>query len=133
MTQKSFEDRAMSEAYVDRAALWTRELVHKESRGPGDLQNAMRRVSRRHGIPHATIWALRYRRPKDLLISVFTAIQQAYVAECARQARALEQEIQLTKAIAGPDCAAVRASEALVGAIDPQAVSAEPEGTENDG
>jgi len=123
----------MSDAYVERAALWTRDLVHKESRGPGDLQNAMRRVSRRHGIPHATLWALRYRRPKDLLISVFTAIQQAYVAECIRQARALEHEIEITKAVAGPDCAAVRAVETLVGSIDPQAVSAKVSGTDNNG
>lgn len=42
-------------------------------------------------------------------------LQAAYQAECERQLRKLQHEIQITEAIAGADCSAVRAAKALVG------------------
>lgn len=117
MTQISGpKERKMSDAYVDMAATWTRELVQRESRGPGDTKNAMKRLSARHGIAYATLWALRYRRPKDMLVSVYGRVREAYLAETERQLRKLEQEIEITRAIAGADCRSVRTAQALVDA-----------------
>jgi len=56
---------------VDQAAVWARELTRQEARGPGDLSNAWRRLEARYGVPAATFWSLRYRKPKDILASVY--------------------------------------------------------------
>lgn len=74
-------------------------LVQRESRGPGDLDNAMRRIEQRYGVPYSVLWSLRYRTPKDILLGVFQKIQAAYQAECARQVSLLEHELTITKAM----------------------------------
>lgn len=104
----------MSEAsYLSRAQHWAAILISQGSRGPGDLENSMRRVSRRWNIPYRTLWALRYRAPKDILASTYFRLHAAYTAECERQLQALKHDIETTKEIAGPDHAALRAAEAL--------------------
>jgi len=108
----------MSEVLVDEAAGWARSLTHKEQRGPGDLENAWRRLEARYGVPVSTFWSLRYRRPKNILASLYFRLRGAYEAECARQVRKLEHELAVTKAKAGADHAAVRAAEALVDEAD---------------
>jgi hypothetical protein len=116
--KKKLMDRQMSDvAYIERAAGWSKDLTRMRSRGPGDLENAMRSIEREYGIDFWAQWTLRYRpqRIKDIGIGLYARLEAAYVAECERQARKLRQEIQITKAIAGPDCASVRAAEALVG------------------
>lgn len=45
-----------------------RRLVQAESRGPGDTENAMRRISSRWGVPFTFLWSLRYRPPADILM-----------------------------------------------------------------
>lgn len=100
--------------YTDQAASWAKSLLHKESRGPGDTDNAMRRLSQRYGIPYGSLWTLRYRKPKDVFASVYFALQNAYAAECERQLKRLQHDIEITKRIAGPNGRAVRAAEALV-------------------
>lgn len=74
-------------------------LVLRESRGPGDLDNAMRRIEAKYGVPYSVLWSLRYRQPKDILLGVFTKLRAAYQAECARQAALLEHELMRTKAV----------------------------------
>ena len=103
------------EAAVEQAASWARELTRREVRGPGDLENAWRRLEARYGVPVNTFWQLRYRRPKDIVASLYFRLSGAYQAECERQMRRLKYEIEITKAIAGPDHAVVRKIEALVG------------------
>lgn len=104
--------------YVDEAAHKADWLVQRESRGPGDLENAMRRVASKYDIPFSALWSLRYRKPNDLVTSIFFAIRSAYDAECDRQMRLLQHEIQITKAKAGPSANSVRSAEALVDSID---------------
>lgn len=99
---------------VDQAAAWADELVKFESRGPGDLENAMHRVARRHGLPHSIFWKLRYRRPKDVFASIYLTLQTAYAAECERQHRRLAHEVELTRAIAGAADPLVVAASAVV-------------------
>ena len=40
-------------AFVIQARDWARDVVNADVRGPGDLENAMRRVEQRYGIPFA--------------------------------------------------------------------------------
>ena len=110
----SEQKRMSSAAFVEDASRWARALVSSESRGPGDLDNAMRRVERRHGIPYRTLWGLRYRQPKDMLTSVYFALQAAYDAERARQLRALQHEIEIEKAAGRASSNSVRAAQALL-------------------
>ena len=104
-------------AFLDQAAAWSKDLTRMKARGPGDTENAMRRVEREYGIDYGFLWSLRYRRERlrTISISVYESIRAAYRAECAAQMRKLENDIKRTEEIAGPDSAAVRAAKALVG------------------
>jgi len=103
-------------AYLDQAAHWSKDLTRMKSRGPGDIENAMRRVEREYGIDYGFLWSLRYRRDRlrTISISVYEGIRAAYRAECERQMRKLENEIKRTEEIVGPDSAAVHAAKALL-------------------
>ena len=61
-------------AYVDDAASMARRLVARESVGPGDTENAMRRCEAKYGIPYQSLWSLRYRPPKRIFIDVYERI-----------------------------------------------------------
>lgn len=105
-------------AYLDQAALWSKDLTRMKARGPGDTENAMRQVAREHGLDYGFLWSLRYRRERlrTISISVYESIRAAYRDECGRQMRKLENEIAKTEQITGPDNAVVHAAKALVGA-----------------
>src|SRR6185437_7774598 len=96
-------------AYIDAAQQWSKDLTRMKARGPGDTENAMRRVEREYGIDYGFLWSLRYRRERlrTISISVYESIRAAYRAECERQMRKLENEIYRTEKIAGPDHASV--------------------------
>lgn len=121
MRKKCLRKHQMSDvAYVQQAASWAEDLLGWESRGPGDTDNAMRRLSRKTGVSYATYWKLRYRRPKDLGVSVFFKLQAAYEAVRQHQIKRLTDETKTTAALAGPDRASVRAAQALVDAAHVQ-------------
>lgn len=103
-------------AYLDQAAVWSKDLTRMRARGPGDIENAMRSLERDYGVDYWFIWQLRYKRDrlKFLSISVYERLKAAYQAECERQMRKLANEVEITKQIAGTSNAAVRASQALV-------------------
>lgn len=109
----------MSDVSVgDIAAGWANEMVRFESRGPGDMDGAMRRVARRHGLSYSLFWKLRYRRPDDLMASAYFALRDAYRAECARQQGRLAHEIEITRAVTGADDPVVLAAAAVVAPHD---------------
>ncbi len=101
---------------VDQAAEWANEMVLRETRGPGDLPNAMERLERRHALPAKTLWSLRYRRPKDIFASLYFKLGQAYQAECERQMRRLSHELEITRLATGAAHPALASTEALVAA-----------------
>lgn len=118
MCKKILKDCKMSDvAYLDNAERWSKDLTRMKAPGPGDTENAMRTIEREYGIDYWTMWKLRYRRSaiRDIGITVYSKIEAAYRAECERQLRRLQHEIEITEAIAGPDNATVRAAKALVG------------------
>ena len=101
---------------VDQAAAWANEMVLRETRGPGDMPNAMQRLERRHDLPAKTLWSLRYRRPKDIFASLYFKLGQAYQAECQRQMRRLSHELEITRLTTGAAHPALASTEALVAA-----------------
>jgi hypothetical protein len=88
-------------AIVDSAAFMARAMVQREARGPGDTDNAMRRIETRYGVPYGVLWSLRYRKPKDILASAFLTLSNAYEAECERQRRAIDHDLAIAKAKGG--------------------------------
>lgn len=84
--------------FVEEASTKASWLVNRESRGPGDIPGAMRRIEQRYGISYATLMSLRYRRPKDILISTYVRISEAHRAECERQKRLMEHETTIADA-----------------------------------
>jgi hypothetical protein len=87
---------------IDDAQFWAKQMVQRESRGCGDLENAMHRLETRYGISWRTFWSLKYRPPADVFVGVYLKLKSAYEAECDRQERMLRDEraIAATKATA---------------------------------
>ena len=83
---------------VSEAKEWASAMVLREMRSPGDLENAMRRLESRYGIPWRTFWNLRYRPPADVLVGVWRQLGAAYEAECERQERLLAHERHVAEA-----------------------------------
>ena len=111
----------VTDTTVDRAASWAKRLTQSEARGPGDLENAWRRLEARYGVPWRIFWALRYRCPNEIAASIYLRLQAAYEAECERVLRRTRHELAITKAKAGTDHAVVAEAAALVGESDDEA------------
>lgn len=123
MRKKSWVENTMSAAvYVERAAWWSRELTRFRARGPGDTENAMRTLESDYGLDYWLLWRLRYRlsQIRDIGVSSYVQIQEAYRAELQRQDRKIKIELERTILLVGPDHPAVVAAEALVGKAGPQ-------------
>ncbi len=128
MCKKSWVENTMSAAvYVERAAWWSRELTRFRARGPGDTENAMRALERDYGLDYWLLWRLRYRlsQLKDIGVSAYVQLQEAYRAELQRQDRKIKLELERTIAIVGPDHPAVVAAEIVVGEARTQQIDAE--------
>ena len=106
MCQKEFGRHDMD---VAAARDTHQKIIAKLMRGPGDMENAMRRLEARYWVPWRTFWQLRYRPPSDVFVGVYLRLKAAYEAECERQERLLRHEREITKAKAS-------AFEALAGA-----------------
>jgi len=105
----------MVTAEVTQAKAFAGALLRWESRGPGDTENAMRRIARRHGIEYGQLWSLRYRAPKRIWADVLTKIALAYDAERDRQLRALKHDTDLTEiAAAGTPLNSVAKARAVL-------------------
>jgi len=116
MCKRILQEPLMSDAalLVDEAAGWAKKLTQGEARGPGDIENAWRRLQNRYGVPWRAFWSLRYRRPKEIAASIYLRLREAHLAECERQMRRLRHEIEITKAKAGPAHPTVAAVQAVV-------------------
>ena len=109
------------EAVVNEAATWAETLLQRSYRGPGDtIEAATYRAEQKYGVPAQTFWALRYRKPKDILASVYRTLQAAYEAECGRQEARLRHEIEMARALQGGAAleAAISEAEAALGGAE---------------
>jgi len=106
-----------SVAYLEQAAGWSRDLTRMKARGPGDTENAMRQIEREYGVDYWLLWRLRYRLNslRDIGVSAYMQLREAYQAECERQVSRLRHEIEITEQIAGSASPAIRAAKALAG------------------
>ena len=100
---------------VDDAQYWAKQMVQHESRGIGDLENAMHRLEQRYGISWRTFWSLKYRPPVDVFVGVYLQLKSAYEAECDRQERHFKNERTLTEAKAKALTPLIRAADFMVG------------------
>lgn len=79
------------------ATEYVRKMVERETAGNGDVENAVRRIARRHGLSFWQIMHLRAGRAKSVTIEAYTAIRQAYLDYCEAEVRALQEEIRLDR------------------------------------
>ena len=105
-------------AFVDHAVEMNRRLVSGECRGPGDLENAMRRVEQRWGIAFAVSWALRYRRPKTIAADIYARHIQAVETFRETQLQRLQNERAETRPTNKLAAYFVRAAASVAGEID---------------
>jgi hypothetical protein len=121
VSKKSLKECQMSEAaYVEQAVIWSKELTRMRTRGPGDLENAMRGIERDYGVDYWTLWQLRYRanRIKDIGVSIYMRLESAYQAERARQRRLYEGDQENTQVTGRIAASLVSAADALAGTED---------------
>jgi hypothetical protein len=110
-----------SAALIDEARDYANKLVLRESRGPGDTENAMRRLESKYGLPFSALWSLRYRPPKRIFADIYFQLRAAYEVERERQLRQLQHELAITKAKAGAAASSVVAAQAVVDAEEGRA------------
>lgn len=111
----------MSKA-IEEATKWIKAMVHRESRGPGDRINALRRLSNRYGVPYNLMWSCLYRPPKDLYVSMYEKLRNAYEQELNKGLNSLLHERRLTNAKTELGKRLVRTADLLAGEDD-EAVS----------
>lgn len=72
---------------VEQARKLHNDLVAREMRGPGDTENAMRRLEARFGLDFGKQWSLRYRRPRSIAVDFFTDLRGAWLSTLERSVR----------------------------------------------
>jgi hypothetical protein len=110
---------ASADVGVEQARGWANKLIAANHRGPGDtVEAAIHRAAVKHGLDPKALWRLRYRTPKDMLVSTWSRIKAAYEAECERQEAKLRHELEITKAMSASTTAlaAIREAETVLGA-----------------
>jgi hypothetical protein len=119
--QKPFAREAnMSDVYIDEAKGWADFLVRREFRGPGDtLDAAMARCERKHHIARSVLWGLRYRPPKDMMVSLYMRLRSAYEAELTRLDQRIEEEIRKAELL-GTDARNSKAYRVALAALGKQ-------------
>jgi hypothetical protein len=76
------------------ASEYVRKMVERETAGNGDVENAIRRLARKHDLSFWQIMHLRAGRAKTITVEAFTSIRRAYLDYCEAEIRALQREIQ---------------------------------------
>jgi hypothetical protein len=92
-------EKATQPMSVEAATDYVRTMVQRESRGPGDLDNAMSRIEAKYGLPFWTLWHLRRGKAKTVEASMLARIRAAYLDMCQRQASNLLHEIKIEAAV----------------------------------
>jgi hypothetical protein len=82
--------KAMSTAI---ASEYVKRMVERETAGNGDVENAIRRIARKHGLSFWQIMHLRAGRAKSITIDAFNTIRGAYLDYCEQQISDLQREV----------------------------------------
>lgn len=105
--------------FVAEAAKWADDLTKAAEQTHGSKEAALEAVARKTGVNHSTLWSLRYRKPKDIAVSIYMKLKGAYERELVRQKELLQHETEITRKLSG-DCDAVRAAQAVLDTLDAQ-------------
>ncbi|QIG76682.1 hypothetical protein EVC28_058 [Rhizobium phage RHph_I1_23] len=90
---QSREDKKMSAEYISTAKGMADFLLTREHRGPGDtIEAAAYRLQTRFGVPVTVLMRLRHREVKDMLMSNFMALADAYQKVSQKIDNAYEHE-----------------------------------------
>lgn len=102
---------------VVQSRKWADALVLRHYTGRGDMDAAMDRAEQRYGVSAQTLWALRYRPPKEIFASIYLRLKAVYEAEVAAQEARLRHEIEVMRRVRGnvSTAALVDEAEALLG------------------
>jgi type II secretory pathway component PulM len=76
------------------ASEYVRRMVERETAGNGDVENAIRRLARKHGLSFWQIMHLRAGRAKTITIDAFITIRGAYLDYCEQQISDLRREVE---------------------------------------
>jgi hypothetical protein len=100
MSDKGFEGSdKMSVEYVTEAKSMADFIVHRVFRGPGDtVEAAMHRAERTYGVPASWLHRLRYREIRDMPVSAYAALLNAYRAASETVDKAYQHERALADA-----------------------------------
>jgi hypothetical protein len=102
VSQIPFEDEKVTSGTLEMH----RVMVARESRGPGDTENAMRRLEAKYGLDFWTQWGLRYRPPVEIKDrSLIERIRQAYLDMMARSVRRDLEALKAEQAKGADDAA----------------------------
>lgn len=98
------------------ATEFVRLMIHREARGPGEAENAMRSLARRYGVSFWTLDHFRKGKAKTCDVSLYAKIKGAFIDHCERQAHRLLQEAETAQRVGtNEDVASIhREIEALV-------------------
>lgn len=76
------------------ASEYVRKMVERETAGNGDVENAIRRLARKHGLSFWQIMHLRAGRAKSITVDAFWTIRAAYLDYCQQQINDLQKEVE---------------------------------------
>lgn len=94
ITKKQQGNEAMSTAI---ASEYVRKMVERETAGNGDMENAVRRLARKHGLSFWQLMHLKAGRAKAISIDAFTTIRMAYLNHCEEQINQLRREVEAAR------------------------------------
>jgi len=98
MDQKTFAKRANAIKPADlvaEAAEWAALLTNEAEAKTGKTDTALETVARQTGVNQSTLWRLRYRKPKDLAVSVYMKLKTAWEAVQQRQFERMQHELEV--------------------------------------
>ena len=107
---------------VAEAANWAARLTNEAERKTGKTDTALETVARQTGVNQSTLWRLRYRKPKDLAVSVYMKLKTAFEAAEQRQIERLNHEAEIARSLGEANSSVLlRAADYLVASHQEQA------------
>lgn len=95
------------------ASEYVRQMIHRESAGPGDCERAMMKIEAKYAIGFWTLDHLRKRKAKTCDVALFARIKAAFVDHCGAQAARLIQEAETAQAVKFDDDVATIQNEII--------------------
>lgn len=84
---------------VDEAAFWAAKLTEKAEAQTGKTETALKTVARQTGVSANTLWMLRYRKPKDMAVSIYMKLKAAFEAAEKRQYERSNHEATIARSL----------------------------------